>query len=189
MRQDGFKITVELSSVNRKQSEISINLPREMEMLEAQIRDVINRYDCARPADVRVCPACRRKQTSARDASERASGQGLRARIESRLPKQLNLSGPVTLDHLAARAGRFSNRRTNWPKRRIFGRRWRKRLSKRLACVVKMRAARRRAICARILRQRISIMRKAAAQIQKHAPEVAGALSRATDRAHQKRGA
>ena len=41
--QDGFKITVELSSVNRKQSEISVNLPREMEMLEAQIRDLINR--------------------------------------------------------------------------------------------------------------------------------------------------
>jgi len=27
--QNGFKVTVELSSVNRKQSEISINLPRE----------------------------------------------------------------------------------------------------------------------------------------------------------------
>src|SRR6185437_12936218 len=42
--QDGFKITVELSSVNRKQSEISINLPREMEMLEAQMRDAINKH-------------------------------------------------------------------------------------------------------------------------------------------------
>src|SRR5580658_7268514 len=41
--QDGFKITVELSSVNRKQSEISIALPRELEVLEAQIRDVVNR--------------------------------------------------------------------------------------------------------------------------------------------------
>src|SRR4030095_10817256 len=41
--QDGFKVTVELSSVNRKQSEISINLPRELEVLEAQIRDEINR--------------------------------------------------------------------------------------------------------------------------------------------------
>ena len=41
--QDGFKIIVELSSVNRKQSEISVNLPRELEMLEAQIRDIINR--------------------------------------------------------------------------------------------------------------------------------------------------
>src|SRR5688572_23927616 len=41
--QNGFKVTVELSSVNRKQSEISINLPRELEVLEAQIRDEINR--------------------------------------------------------------------------------------------------------------------------------------------------
>ena len=36
--QDGFKVTVEVSSVNRKQAEISINLPREMEILEGQIR-------------------------------------------------------------------------------------------------------------------------------------------------------
>src|SRR4029077_2457255 len=41
--QDGFKVTVELSSVNRKQSEISLNVPRELEVLEAQIRDEINR--------------------------------------------------------------------------------------------------------------------------------------------------
>ncbi|HYV30499.1 MAG TPA: YicC/YloC family endoribonuclease, partial [Candidatus Binatia bacterium] len=40
---NGLKITVELSSVNRKQSEISINLPRELEVLEAQVRDEINR--------------------------------------------------------------------------------------------------------------------------------------------------
>src|SRR5512134_2067128 len=41
--QAGFKLTVELSSVNRKQSEISISLPRELEVLEAQVRDEINR--------------------------------------------------------------------------------------------------------------------------------------------------
>ena len=41
---DGFKVTVELSSVNRKQTEISVNLPRELELLEAQIRDLINRH-------------------------------------------------------------------------------------------------------------------------------------------------
>ena len=39
---DGFKVTVELSAVNRRQSEISVNLPRELEMLEAPIRDAIN---------------------------------------------------------------------------------------------------------------------------------------------------
>ena len=41
--QNGFKITVEVSSVNRKQTEIAVNLPRDLEVLEAQIRDEINR--------------------------------------------------------------------------------------------------------------------------------------------------
>jgi len=40
---NGFKIAVELSSVNRKQGELSLNLPRELEVLEAQVRDEINR--------------------------------------------------------------------------------------------------------------------------------------------------
>ena len=52
--QDGFKITVELSSVNRKQAEISVNLPREMEMLEAPIRDLINRHVARGRLTVRV---------------------------------------------------------------------------------------------------------------------------------------
>src|ERR1700743_754501 len=42
--QDGFKITVELGAVNRRQSEISVNLPRELEMLETPVRDLINRH-------------------------------------------------------------------------------------------------------------------------------------------------
>src|SRR6058998_2639279 len=41
--EDGFKVVVELSSVNRRQSEISVVLPRELEVLEAQVRDEINR--------------------------------------------------------------------------------------------------------------------------------------------------
>ena len=38
---DGFNVTVELSSVNRKQAEISVNLPRELELLETRIRETI----------------------------------------------------------------------------------------------------------------------------------------------------
>lgn len=41
---NGFKVTVEVSSVNRKQSEISVNLPRELESLEPLVRDEINRW-------------------------------------------------------------------------------------------------------------------------------------------------
>ena len=39
---NGMKFTVELNSVNRKQNDISINLPRELIELEPRIRDEIN---------------------------------------------------------------------------------------------------------------------------------------------------
>lgn len=39
---DGAKLTVELSTVNRKQSEIAMNLPRDFTELEARIRQAIN---------------------------------------------------------------------------------------------------------------------------------------------------
>src|SRR3954447_24888048 len=38
----GTKISVELNSVNRKQSDIVINLPRDLAMLESRIRQTIN---------------------------------------------------------------------------------------------------------------------------------------------------
>ncbi len=38
----GIKLSVELSTVNRKQSEIAINLPRDLTELEARIRQAIN---------------------------------------------------------------------------------------------------------------------------------------------------
>jgi len=55
MRPGWLKVTVELSSVNRKQSEISVLLPRELEVLEEQIRDVIQPLRCARPRDGGGC--------------------------------------------------------------------------------------------------------------------------------------
>jgi uncharacterized protein (TIGR00255 family) len=39
---EGAKLSVELSTVNRKQSEIAINLPRDLAELEARIREAIN---------------------------------------------------------------------------------------------------------------------------------------------------
>jgi uncharacterized protein (TIGR00255 family) len=40
---DGIKITTEITSVNRKQSEIAVYLPRELEPLEAQARAELNK--------------------------------------------------------------------------------------------------------------------------------------------------
>src|SRR5207253_9273025 len=41
---DGFKFTAELNSINRKQSDIAINLPKELIVLEPRIRDEINAH-------------------------------------------------------------------------------------------------------------------------------------------------
>ena len=39
---NGTKFSVELNSVNRKQSDVTVNLPRELSVLEPGVRDVIN---------------------------------------------------------------------------------------------------------------------------------------------------
>src|SRR6266436_9830074 len=102
--QDGFKITVELSSVISKQSEISVNLPREMEMLEAQIRDIINRYIARGRLTVRVTLHAGASKQSARMHLNVPLAKAY-ARELSKLSKQLALSSPITLDHLARAPG------------------------------------------------------------------------------------
>jgi uncharacterized protein (TIGR00255 family) len=102
--QNGFKITVELSSVNRKQSEISVTLPREMEMLEAQVRDLVNRYISRGRLNVRVGLHAGASKLSARMHLNIPLAKAY-ARELSRLARQLKLEGPVTLDQLARAPG------------------------------------------------------------------------------------
>src|SRR5512140_136444 len=91
--QDGFKVTVELSSVNRKQTEIAVNLPREMEMLEAQIRDLINCHIARGRLAVRVSLHAGGSKLSARMHLNLPLARAY-ARELQRLAKQLRLSGP-----------------------------------------------------------------------------------------------
>ena len=104
--QDGFKITVELSSVNRKQAEVSVTLPREMEMLEAQIRDAINRLVARGRVNVRVSLHAAENKLSVRKHINERARQGLRPEL-ARLAKQLKLSGEVTLDQVLRAPGVF----------------------------------------------------------------------------------
>jgi uncharacterized protein (TIGR00255 family) len=167
--QDGFKITVELSSVNRKQSEIFINLPREMEMLEAQMRDLINRHIA-------------RGRLTARVALHAGGNSSARMHLNvplakaytrelNKLAKQLKLSGSVTLDHLVRAPGVFqtdeqiAEEENFWPAVE-------KALNKALAALIKMRG-REGAHLKQDLAERIAIMRQSATQIQAHAPKVA----------------
>jgi uncharacterized protein (TIGR00255 family) len=104
--QKGFKITVEVSSVNRKQTEISVALPREMEMLEAQIRDLIHRYISRGRLTVRVALHAGASNLSARMHLNVPLAKAY-ARELNRLSRQLHLPGPVTLDQLARAPGVF----------------------------------------------------------------------------------
>jgi uncharacterized protein (TIGR00255 family) len=168
--QDGFKITVELSSVNRKQTEISVNLPREMEMFEAPIRDVINHYVARGRLTVRVTLHAGAGNSTARMHLNVPLAKAY-ARELNRLAKQLNLSGPATLDHLVRAPGVFqtdeeiAEGENFWPAVESA-------LKKALAAMVKMRE-REGAHLRRDLIERVAVMRRATAAIQKHAPRVA----------------
>ncbi len=168
--QDGFKITVELNSVNRKQTEISVNLPREMEMLEAPIRDVINRYVARGRLTVRVSLHAGGDNSAARMHLNLPLARAY-ARELNRLAKQLNLAGSATLDHLVRAPGVFqtdeqiAEGENFWP---AVG----KALKQALAAMIKMRE-REGGHLKHDLITRMAIMRKSAGQILKHAPRVA----------------
>jgi uncharacterized protein (TIGR00255 family) len=168
--QNGFKITVELSSVNRKQTEISVTLPREMEMLEAQIRDIINRYIARGRLNVRVGLHAGASKLSARMHLNVALAKAY-ARELNRLSRQLNLPGPVTLDHLARAPGVFQTdeqiveEANFWPAVE-------RALRKALIALVRMRV-REGLHLAQDLTKRIMAMRHAAGRVQKYAPGVA----------------
>jgi uncharacterized protein (TIGR00255 family) len=167
---NGFKITVELSSVNRKQSEISVTLPRELEMAEARIRDLINPYIARGRLNVRVGLHAGGSKLSARMHLNLPLARAYAEELK-RLARQLKLPGPVTLDHLARAPGVFQTdeqiveEEDFWP---AVG----KAMKEALVSLVKMRE-REGAHLERDLAKRIAIMWKAAGRIQKHAPVVA----------------
>src|ERR1041385_2428132 len=102
--QDGFKVTVELSSVNRKQSEISINLPRELEVLEAQIRDEINRRIARGRLTARVTLHSGEGTESARVKVNHVVAKAYAQEL-SRLAKELNVPDKLSLDLLVRAPG------------------------------------------------------------------------------------
>ena len=156
--------------MNRKQSEISVNLPREMEMVEAQIRDRINSSISRGRLTVRVSLHAGASQLSALMHINVPLARAY-ARELNRLSKQLRLPGPVTLDQLARAPGVFQTdeeiavEENFWPAVE-------KALNKALSGMLKMRQ-REGGHLEQDLAKRVAVMRKAVSQIQKHAPQVA----------------
>jgi len=167
---DGFKVSVELSSVNRKQTEISVNLPRELELLEAQIRDLINRHIARGRLTVRVSLHAGTGKSSARLHLNVPLAKAY-ARELGRLAKHLKLPDPVTLDQLARAPGvlqtdeELAVEEDLWPAVE-------KALKQAISQMVRTRE-REGAHLTQDLARRVAVMRQAAARIQAQAPTVA----------------
>jgi uncharacterized protein (TIGR00255 family) len=167
--QNGFKVTVELSSVNRKQSELSISLPRELEVLEAQMRDEINRRVARGRLTTRVTLHTAEGKEAGRVQVNRALAASY-VRELRKLATELHLEGNLTLDLLARAPGvleadsAVADAEAVWPAVQ-------KALVQGLTMLVKMRA-REGAHLKRDLNDRIGIMRKAVARVRKEAPQV-----------------
>jgi uncharacterized protein (TIGR00255 family) len=168
--QDGFKITVELSSVNRKQAEVSVTLPRELDMLEAQIRDAINRVVARGRVNVRVSLHAAADKLSVRKHINAALAKDYAAEF-ARLAKQLKISGEVTLDQVLRAPGVFqtdeqlAESEDLWPAVE-------KALNSGLSALLKMRE-REGAHLAKDLSARIGVMSGAVGKVQKQAPQTA----------------
>ena len=165
---DGFKITVELGAVNRRQSEISVNLPRELELLEAPVRDAINAQVARGRVTAKISIHAAEGKISARINVPLAKAYAAEFRV---LAKQLKLAGKVTLDQIVRAPGVFQSDEELAEAETILPV-MEKALKQALAALVKMRE-REGAHLAEDLTARIGIMRAAAEKIQQQAPQTA----------------
>jgi uncharacterized protein (TIGR00255 family) len=169
--QNGIKLAVELSSVNRKQSEISISLPRELEVLEAQIRDEINRRVARGRLTARVTFHAMDGKESARVPINRELARAYAVALRQ-LARDLKLKDDLSLDVLVRAPGvlesdaDLGDAEAHWPAVN-------KALQQALATLLKMRAREgahlRKDLCARVaaMRQSVTRIRKEAPLVQK----------------------
>jgi uncharacterized protein (TIGR00255 family) len=166
----GFKITVEISSVNRKQAEIALNLPRELEILEAQIRDEINQSLSRGRLTVRIAL---HRADSADSAQAHVNVPVAKAYLKQikQLAADLGLRDEITLDLLMRAPGVFepvdelSEPEDLWPC--VL-----KALRQSLDALLKMRA-KEGAHLSSDLSARMKLIRQSVKRIEKQAPLVA----------------
>jgi uncharacterized protein (TIGR00255 family) len=164
---DGFKFTVELNSVNRKQSDIMINLPKELAELEPRIRDVIN-SELSR-GRIMVVVAYHRGASKAEEQVELdvALAKAYHRAIQ-KLQKQIKLNGSLTLETILRAPGVMKLAETTvdaelvWPCVETA-------LRKALVQLVKMREKEGKFL-ANDLTQRLGVLAAGVEQVRKAAP-------------------
>lgn len=165
--QDGYKITIELSSVNRKQTELNIALPRELEPLEPRVRNAINERVARGRVNFKL-------ELHASDNAKIGEGQVNKALAKAyakelkKLASELGIKQDLTLDVLVRAPGVFQtdfalgDAEHFWPGIE-------KALQQSLEGLVKMRT-KEGAHLGKDLKARIATMRKSLAKITKAAP-------------------
>ncbi len=168
--QDGFKITVEVHSINRKQADIQVDLPPDLEVLESLIRDTIHEAVSRGRLTVKVLLHAPTGRSSARMHLNRELARAYTQELRQ-LAKDLKLDGKVSLDHVIRAPGVFQTDEQLvrgedfWPAVE-------KALRQALGALLKMRS-REGAHLARDLSGRVQLMRKATTKIAQRAPRVA----------------
>lgn len=165
-QRNGLRVTVELTSVNRKQAEINLLLPRELDVLEGPMRDLISRQIDRGRVQGRVSVEILSPQW-ARPRLNAALAEGW-ARELQRLARKLGLAETVTLEHLLRIPGLFQSDEPLVPWEKL----WpvvQAALQQALDRLVRMRQ-REGEFLARDLSRRIERMRRAVARIRARAP-------------------
>ncbi len=115
---EGRQIAVELSSVNRKQAEISLSLPRALLELEPRVRDEINTHISRGRLTVAVGLHAKHGEKSS--GINLPAAKAYRDQLEAMI-KSLKLAGEVTLDQVLRGPGVLSTDETEietdaaWP--------------------------------------------------------------------------
>jgi uncharacterized protein (TIGR00255 family) len=94
---EGRQIAVELSSVNRKQAEIALALPRALLELEPRVRDEINAHISR--GRLTVVVGLHHKEGARAGALNITAAKAYRKQLEA-VRKELKLEGAITLDHV-----------------------------------------------------------------------------------------
>lgn len=165
---DGCKFTVELNSINRKQSDIAINLPKELIELEPRIRDGIN-AQLAR-GRINAVVAYHRNETKAEEQVELDETLA-RAYLKAiqKLQKSTKLEGTITLDTVLRAPGVLKLAEPTWDTESV----WpsiEQALKKALGELVKMREKEGRFL-ADDLTKRLDVLVTGAGRIRQTAPE------------------
>ncbi len=99
---NGTKFSVELNSVNRKQSDITVNLPRELAQLEARVRDTIHSHVARGRLSVMV--VWQHSASTTKPALDSAlAASYFRAMLD--LQKELKASGEITIETILRAPG------------------------------------------------------------------------------------